>query len=122
MILLTSTSDLLQIVTGATQSIQVHASWIDSTGTTTTPSRQNTIITTATTTTVVASPTSGVARDVKAMIVENTGTVAEQVTVQHTDGTHVVRLVSMSLPAGSALEWAGKSGWRLVNSTGTRQL
>ena len=120
--MLTSTSDLLQIVTGATQSIQVHASWIDSTGTTTTPGRQNTIITTATTTTVVASPTSGVARDVKALVVENAGTAAELVTVEHTDGTHVVQLVSMNLPAGNALEWAGKSGWRLVGSTGTRQL
>ena len=57
MLLLTSTSDLVQIVTGSSASVEVHADWMDNASGTITPGRTNTAaITGAATTTVVASP------------------------------------------------------------------
>ena len=55
MLLLTSTSDLVGVYTWAAGDIEVHASWVDLSGTTVTPGRTNTAsITTATTTTATA--------------------------------------------------------------------
>ena len=44
MIQLAATTDLLQLVTGGTQVVKVHASYVDLTGTTVTPGRLNTSI------------------------------------------------------------------------------
>lgn len=72
MLLLTSTSDLVRLVTGtATTTIEVHASYVDVNGTTITPDRKNTRITTATTTTIVGSPAASTQRNVKAIYVTN---------------------------------------------------
>jgi hypothetical protein len=56
MILLTTSSDLIQIITGGTQQIKVHASYVDVNGSTVTPGRTNTAIASAATTTVVGGP------------------------------------------------------------------
>ena len=71
MLLLTSTSDLIQIVTASAADIQVHVSYVDNNAGTVTPGRQNTLISTATTTTVVPSPGSGIQRNVKGLYITN---------------------------------------------------
>jgi len=64
MLLLTSTSDIVRLITGAAAStIEVHTSYVDVNGTTITPGRTNTRITTATTTTIVASPAASTQRN-----------------------------------------------------------
>jgi len=47
MLLLTSTSDLVQVVTGQAVTTDVHASWVDNASGTITPGRTNTAITIA---------------------------------------------------------------------------
>src|ERR1700690_4154779 len=101
MILLTSTSDIIQVITGRALNLDVHASYVDVSGVTVTRSRLNTAISTATTTTVVASPASSSERNLKTLIVSNRDTASSNVvTVQHTDGSIVIRLIKLTLLAG----------------------
>ena len=68
MLLLTSVSDLIQVITGSAGAIAVHASWVDNATGTITPGRTNTAsITGALTTTVVAAPAASTQRNVKFM-------------------------------------------------------
>ncbi len=102
MLLLTSTSDIVRIVTGsAVSTIGVHASWVDNASGTITPGRTNTNITTATTTTVVAAPASSTQRNVRSLFIENnSATSSTIITVQHFDGTTSVDLANVTLLAG----------------------
>jgi hypothetical protein len=102
-LLLTSTSDLLQVVTSAAVTVDVHASWMDYNGTVVTPGRTNCAISTATTTTVVASPAASVQRNVKTLTIRNRSGSAVDVTVRHTDGTTVAELWKVvALPRASS--------------------
>lgn len=112
MILLTSTSDLLQVITASAVTTDVHASFTDYNGSAVTPNRVNTAITTATTTTVVSSPGSQVQRNVKSLVVRNTHASSSNViTVRHTDGTTPATLVKCTLLAGESLQYFDKDGF-----------
>jgi|SRR5262249_6178827 len=112
MILLASTSDQIQIITSAAATIDVHATWVDTLGTTITPGRTNTGISTAATTTVVGSPAGSTQRNVKTLHARNKhATLACDVTVQHTDGTTIVRLYKITLTPGTALEMTDQGGF-----------
>lgn len=113
MLNLASTSDLLRVVTSAAGEIEVHASWVDLSGTTVTPGRTNTPdITTATTTTVVASPAASTVRNVKHLnITNNSASVSNVVTVLHTDGTTVVELMSFVLLPGENMVFNEEGRW-----------
>ena len=102
MINLTSTSDLIRVVTSSASQIEVHASYVDFNGTAVTPGRTNTPhITTATTTTVVPSPGSSVQRNLKHLNITNDhASVACVITVEHTDGTTAEELISVTLLSG----------------------
>jgi len=119
MLLLTSTSDIIRIVTGSAADVDVHASYVDISGTTVTPGRTNTPpIVTATTTTVVASPGASTQRNVKALYIHNvSSTVATTVTVQHFDGTNNVDLVNCTLLPDEHLNLNENGSW--VHRTGT---
>lgn len=113
MLLLNSTSDVVRVVTdAAANSIDVHASWMDTDGSTITPDRQNTSITTATTTTVVPSPGSGVTRNLKGLYITNTseGTSCT-VAVEHYDGSVAVELISFVLLPGENLGYREDGSW-----------
>lgn len=106
MLLLTSTSDLLRVVTAsAVTSIEVHASFVDISAGVVTPGRTNTTITTATTTTVVASPAASTQRNVKGLYVTNNSSAPCVVSVIHTDGTTVVELIQYNLLPGENLQF-----------------
>ena len=113
MLLLTSTSDKLQVVTGSAASVDVHASWVDYTTTTVTPGRTNTTpITTATTTDVVAAPAASTYRNVKTLHIRNKhATASTAVTVKHTDGTNALELYSVTLRAGEELSYVEGIGF-----------
>lgn len=113
MLLLTSTSDIVRVVTGAAADIEVHASYVDNNAGTITPGRTNTpSITTATTTTVVGSPGSGVQRNLKHLnITNNHASVACAVTVDHTDGTNPVELMSFILLPGENMIFNAEGRW-----------
>jgi hypothetical protein len=120
MLLLTSTSDLVRLVTGsAASTIEVHASYVDVSGTTITPGRTNTRITTATTTSIVGSPGAGTQRNVKGLYITNnsTGTNCD-VAVQHTDGTNSVELMQFVLLPGENMTFNEEGGWRHRDRSG----
>lgn len=112
MLLLTSTSDLIQVVTSAAGDIQVHASWVDNNAGTITPGRQNTAISTATTTTVVPSPGASTQRNVKALqITNNHAANSCFVEVRHTDGTTPSELMGVTLLPGENLGLREDGSW-----------
>ena len=113
MLLLTSTSDIIRVVTGSAADIDVHASYVDNASGTITPGRTNTAaITTATTTTVVASPGSGVQRNVKFLNITNAhATASTTVTVQHFDGTTSEDLIGVTLLPGENLVLSSTGDW-----------
>jgi hypothetical protein len=106
MLLLTSTSDAIQIVTGQAVALDVHTSWADYASGTVTPGRTNTAITTATTTSVAGSPAASTQRNVKSLHLRNKdASLSVDVTVRHTDGTTIVELIKITLAAGDSLEY-----------------
>lgn len=113
MLLLTSTSDIIRLVTGtATTTIEVHASYVDVSGTTITPGRTNTRITTAATTTIVASPGASTQRNVKAIYVTNNSTGTScTVGVEHFDGTNSIELMQFVLLPGENLGYREDGSW-----------
>lgn len=112
MLLLTSTSDIVRIVTGSASDIQVHASYVDNNAGTITPARTNTAISTAATTTVVPSPGASTQRNVKALqITNNHATVATTVEVQHFDGTISSKLMGVTLLPGENLGLREDGSW-----------
>lgn len=126
MIYLTSTSDLFRVLTGSAGAIDVYASWVDITGTppVATPGRTNTAqITGATTTTTVASPAVSTQRTVKFHSWRNaSATVANTITVEHTDGTTLVTLVTVTLQPGDQLHYNDNTGFSYVPATTTIQV
>ena len=121
MLVLSSTSDLLRVVTTTTADIEVHASWVDLSGSTTTPGRTNTAaITSATTTTVVASPASSTYRNVKTLTVTNVhASTSNTVSVILTDGSIVSDLIkTIALPAGYSLQYNEGAGFGVYDTNG----
>lgn len=115
MLLLNSTSDLLRVTTSSAATLKVHASYVDLNGSTVTPGRTNTAIASATTTTIVGSPGSSTARNVKGVLIFNDdSSVACQVTVQHTDGTTAVDVVTYNLAPQQGVQYSEGNGWSLT--------
>ena len=118
MLLLTSINDKLLVVTGQAGAVQVHASYMDfddANPNTASPGRKNTSITNATSNDVAGSPGPGVKRNVKTLHIRNAdGAATINVTVQHTDGTTVVELISRSLSPGDQLQHVDGLGFLML--------
>jgi len=112
MLILASTTDKLQLVTGAAGTINVHASWMDNVSGAIGPGRTNTpAITTATTTDIVGSPGAGVFRALKTLHIHNSGSSSNDITVRHTDGSITVELYKTTLAAGATLQYIDEIGF-----------
>ena len=119
MLLLTSTSDIVRVITGAAvSSITVHTSYVDNASGTITPARTNTLISTATTTTIVAAPGASTQRNVKLISITNNSAIACQVTVQHFDGTVSVDLMGVTVRAGENLIFDDVGNWKHHDTQG----
>ena len=120
MLLLTSTSDIVTVTTGSAGAIAVHTSYVDNNAGVITPGRTNTAsITTAATTTVVASPAASTQRNVKRVNINNTsGSVANLVTVNHSDGTTVTPLWAATLAIGESVEMDENGIFNYYDATG----
>jgi hypothetical protein len=115
MLILSSTSDKLQLSTQAAGTIDVHASWMDNAAGAVGPGRTNTpTISTATTVDIVSPPAASTQRNVKTLHVRNRGAAANTVTVLHTDGTTAVTLYSVPLQPGYTLEYVDEIGFAIV--------
>ena len=123
MLFLTSTSDIIQVITGSAGSISVHASYIDNTSAVVTHDRRNTpTITTATTTTVVLAPAASTYRNVTLLTVFNgSASVRNSITIQHYDGTNTAVLWSGLLAPYERVIYTDK-GFQKLNANGTRSI
>ncbi len=111
MLLLVSTTDKLQVVTGSAGAIDVHASWMDNVSGGVQPGRTNTNIATAATVDIVAAPAAGVQRNIKTLHIRNRGTANNAITVQHTDGTIVSQLHKVTLIPEQTLQYIDEIGF-----------
>ncbi|MFO1394704.1 MAG: hypothetical protein U1F09_13145 [Steroidobacteraceae bacterium] len=119
MLILTGTTDKLQVITSAALSLHCHASYSDLNGNTVTPGRTNTPITTATTTDVVGAPGAGVQRTVHTFTARNRdATTANDVTIVLTDGTNAMELIEVTLPAGFTLHYHKNAGFWVTDTRG----
>ena len=127
MLVLSASTDLIQVVTSATGSVLAHASWEDigndrnHPGTRITRGRNNVAaITTATTTTIAAGNASGLERDVRIISVRNNHTsTSNTVAVQHTDGTTAVVLWKGPLAAGESVVLDDINHWTHYDAYGS---
>lgn len=116
--LLTSTSDILRLITSDTGVISVQANWADITTSSFTPGRTNTSISTASTTTVVGSPLASTQRQVKDVSIHNSNDYfPTNVRAQHFDGSTSVDLVDVLLRPNNTLQYNG-SRWSVLDSYG----
>jgi hypothetical protein len=126
MLLLTSTTDKLQVITSAAGKVDVHADWIDyapAASPQVNAGRTNTPIATAATTDVVASPGASTSRNVKSLkIGNNHASVTNTVTLQHTDGTNVIILEQATLAPGERLGYEEGNGIRVFDSAGREKV
>lgn len=120
MLLLTSTSDKIQVISSAAGDIEVHATWVDNLSGALTPGRTNNAsIVTATTTDVVASPAASTQRNVQSLIIRNAhASVSNVVTVRHTDGTTTVDLFKCTLASDEVIQFIDGVGFQVLASTG----
>jgi len=105
-IFLTSTNDLISLITETAVTIDVFACYNDLNTSTNkiTPGRTSTNITTATTTTIVSSPSSNIIRDVTFIHIKNKHITSNCIiTLKHTDGSTAVELDKRTLEAGDEL-------------------
>lgn len=120
MLLLTTTSDVIRLITDSTATVDVHASWADNNAGTISVGSTNTAISTATTTTVVAAPASSTARTVNRLNIRNTSTATSvTVTVQLYNGT-AFELDERVLGPGSTLVFDEKYGFYPTPTGGTQ--
>jgi hypothetical protein len=119
MLVLNTTSDVLQLITSAAGQIDVYTSYADVSGTTVTVGRQVQRIGTATTTTVLSAPGSGVSRNAKRMAVaNNSSTVTNTVTWQFFDGTNTIVYESFTLAPGERFSYSETAGIRAFTAAG----
>lgn len=122
MLLLTSTSDLVQVVTNSAGDIEVHTSYVDNNAGTITPGRTNTAnIATATTTTIVDSPGASVQRNVlNITICNNSASVSNLIDVLHTDGTNSHGIIpgGITLAPNESLVFDECGDWTYYASNG----
>lgn len=120
MLLLTST-DKIQVITGQSLAVDVHADCVDltiSTGAFLAAASQNAAITTATTTDVVPSPSTGVSRNVQTLTLRNRdATNPVTLTVQQVTGSGTFQLIQFVLAAGLTAQFLDGVGWQFLTVT-----
>jgi hypothetical protein len=123
MLLLTATTDKIQVITSAAVTVDVHTSFMDASNANPpvvqgdTMGRLNTAITTATTTDIVVAPAASEIRNVKTINIRNKhASTATDVTVQFNQNATLFELVKVTLLAGQTLEYVEGVGWFVVQS------
>jgi len=120
MLLLTTTTDLLQLVTGAAYSTDIVASFVDITATGFTPGSSQANVATATTTTVVASPAAGVQRQLKMLSIRNSNASNNQtVTLQKSSSSTAYNVTgAIVLQPGETLYYQDGVGFSVRDALG----
>jgi hypothetical protein len=124
--ILSTSSDVLQVVTDAAVAVDVNVDYSDRSGVYANLGRLDTAISTATTTSVLTGPAAvnnGFVRQVDFLSARNKSTTTSvTVTVRHTDGTTAVEVFKAVLAAGDGLVFTPQSGWSVRNSSGVTKV
>jgi hypothetical protein len=120
MILLTSTSDVLRLLTGSAVSTDFHTSFVDITAASFDPSSTEGNTAAAGNSTLADAPAAGVKRQIKAIaIVNRDGVSAQTVTVQKQTGAGTFSLTpNVTLLAGESLQYIDTEGFTVLNAAG----
>lgn len=120
MILLTGTTQTLELTTSSVASTDVYVAYVDITTTTFVAGQQNANITTPTTTTILAAPAASTQRQVKFISVRNKATTGTQtITLIHdTASTERSLTAAITLAAGEVLEYNDGTGFIVRNASG----
>lgn len=120
MILLTATTETLELLTGAALSTDWTVAYADHTTTTFTPGSGQGNVSTATTTTIVSAPASSTQRQVKLITVRNRDASGAQTVTLKKDisGTEYRLTPEVSLAAGETMLYVDGVGFQLLDSTG----
>ena len=121
MLLLTSTTEKVQVITGSAGDVDVHASFVDATASTApVPDTQFQVgIVTSTTSVVVAAPAASTWRNVQTLLIRNVhASVTNLVTVRVTDGTNNADVFAASLAAGESIQYLDGVGFQVLANTG----
>lgn len=120
--LLSSTTDLIQVLTSSTSSLDVQVNGFDiDTDTTDRPTgyRLNTVIAAIATTTIAGSPSNATTeRTIQRASLRNKGVATNVVTVRHTDGTTPVEMIEATLQADCSLQYHISRGWWVTDTQG----
>lgn len=123
MLLLTATTDKIQLTTSSAATVDVHASWIDNNAGTITTGRTNTAISSATTTDIVASPASSTTRNVKTLHIFNKdASTSCSVTVVFDQNSTDYLIWKQVLRAGECLEYVEGIGFYVVTDSNASAL
>lgn len=118
MLLLTATTNILELTTSGTSTIDVHASWVDMESADTVLGSTETQITTATTTTIVAAPGASTQRQIKLLTVCNAGSSANTVTLKKDVSGTERQLFKATLYVGDSLVYTDGKGFSVHDLAG----
>lgn len=121
MIILDATNKSLQFKlagTVATAQLPFSASYIDTTGTATTPVEQDGTSNNTTAVNVVSAPAASTQRLVKSIVIQNADTAAAKVTVIYNNNATLRNIFVATLAVGDQLIYEDGQGWSCVDANG----
>lgn len=121
MIILTSTTDTVQILLGqtiTTNQMQCYVSFRDTTTSAITPGSRVVATNSTTTVDLVQAPASSTQRIVDFLTVQNVDTVQNDVTIRFNDNGTTYILFKIRLGVGDKIEYHEGKGFRVINSSG----
>ncbi len=119
MLILSTTSDKIQIVLGTTISttqMSCYASYRDTTSSSITPLRNDVLTNSTSQVDLVGSPASSTQRVVDYLSVYNSDTVGNRVTIRFFDGTNGYRLFVSTINAGEKIEYQEGFGFKVISN------
>ena len=122
-VLLTATTEILELTTSSTSSTDYTVSYVDHTSSTFTPGSTQGNITTATTTTILSAPAASTQRQVKLITVRNKGTASQTVILKKDiSGTEYFITGAVSLFPGDFLTLDSNGDFNVISSGGTSRV
>jgi len=121
MIILDATTKSLQFKlsgTVTTNQLPLSASYVDTTGTATTPGEQDGTSNNTTAVTVVSSPASSTERLIKSLVIQNADTAAATVTIIYNNNSTLRNIVVATLAVGDQLIYEDGNGWISLDKNG----
>jgi len=121
MIILDATTKSLQFKLGAnitTNQLPFAASYIDTTGTVTTPTEQDGVSNNTTAVTIVSAPAASTQRFVKHLVIQNADTAAATVTAIYNNNSTLRNILVVTLAVGDQLIYEDGKGWACLDKNG----